>query len=267
MEAATASTLPFVRGALEREINILLINPNSTSYMTENCLKSISQTLPPYVVVHGLTAPRPAPSAVEGHVDGVLSTAACLRAVLPMAAKYDAFLVACFSAHPLITALREEVTQPVMGIMEASLYASRICGSRLSVLTTSERSKVMHENSIWDYGLAKFSVGCEVSHISVLGLEAKPQAEVNAVLGATAKHLVEVKGADCICLGCAGMTEMKNACAEAVGMEQGKAMVIDGVGVGVHFLVALVREGLGTAKGGLYRGAAQDREARNQEWY
>lgn len=267
MEAATATTIPFVRGTSEREINILLINPNSTSHMTESCLKSISQTLPPFVVVHGLTAPRPSPNAVEGYVDGVLSTAACLRAVVPMAEKYDAFLVACFSAHPLIDALREEVIQPVMGIMEASLYASRICGTRLSVLTTSERSKTLHENSIWDYGLSKFSVGCEVSHISVLGLEAKPQAEVNATLGATAKRLVEEKGADCICLGCAGMTGMKEACAEAVGMEQRKAMVIDGVGVGVHFLVALVREGLGTAKGGRYRSAAEDREARSQDWY
>jgi Asp/Glu/hydantoin racemase len=162
------SELPSVTGTSTRTINILLINPNGTSSMTGACLRSLETTLPPYCTVTGLTSPHPTPSAIEGHLDGVLSAAAAIRAVIPIASKYDAFLVACFSAHPLINALREELSGPVIGIMEASLYAARMLGGRLGVVATGGRSKIMHEDAIRYYGLEGFSVGCETTNLGVL---------------------------------------------------------------------------------------------------
>lgn len=161
--------------------------------------------------------------------------------------------------------LREEYTQPTIGIMEAALYASRMCGDKLSVLTTGQRSKFLHADSINTvYGLGHFSVGCEASDVAVLELESKPKEEVYAGLVSAAKKLVE-RGADCICLGCAGMTEMQQVCQEAVGMvEEREVMVVDGVAVGVQFLIGLVREGLGTAKRGSYRSSGVAREKRGE---
>lgn len=262
----TSSSFPRVTGTTQREINILLINPNSSKSMTEACLRSVAPTLPVHVTVHGFTPSQPAPSAVEGRVDGILSSAECLRAIIPIASQYDAFLVACFSAHPLITALREEVTQPVIGIMEAALYASRMCGAKLGVITTSQRSKLLHQKSINDYGFAEYSAGCEAANVAVLELESKPKEEVYSGLVDAAHKLVNEKEADCICLGCAGMTEMRMVCEKAVGMDERQVMVVDGVGMGVHFLASLVRENLGTAKRGEYRSAALGREKRNQDW-
>lgn len=250
-------------------ISILLINPNSTPTMTAACLSSIRSRIPPFVTVYGFTAPAPSPTAIEGHVDAVLSSSSCLRALLPILPHYNAFLIACFSAHPLIPALREEVshTQPVVGIMEAALYASRMCGTALSVLTTSRRSAAMHDQAIrTTYGLGEFSVGCLAAELGVLELESRDQEEVKRVMREKVKVLVKQRRADCVCLGCAGMTEeMGEACREVVG--DGTAMVVDGVGVGVQFLVGLVREGLGTAKGGVYASAKVGREGRGQEWY
>lgn len=91
--------LPTVMGSNQRSIKILLINPNSTQSMTLACLKSLTDTLPTGCIVTGFTAPHPSPSAIEGAVDSVLSTAACIRALKPIATEYDAFLVACFSKH------------------------------------------------------------------------------------------------------------------------------------------------------------------------
>lgn len=239
--------------------------------MTEACLRSVSSTLPPHVTVHGFTAPASAPTAIEGRADAVLSAADCFRALQPIIKdqsqpQFDAFLVACFSAHPLVPMLREEFTQPCVGIMEASLYASRMCGDRLSVITTGQRSRLLHEDSInTTYGLGNFSVGCEAADVSVLELDSLPREEVYAGLASAARRLVE-RGADCICLGCAGMTEMRDACQQAVGMADREVMVVDGVAVGVHFLAGLVSEGLGTAKGGSYRSSAAGRERRGQGW-
>lgn len=263
------SPLPSVTGTCTRPITILLINPNSTPSMTESCLRSIAGTIPPHVTVYGFTAPAAAPSAIEGRADAVLSAADCFRALHPIVndpsqPQFDAFLVACFSAHPLIPMLREEFTMPCIGIMEASLYASRMCGERLSVITTGQRSRFLHEDSInTTYGLGSFSVGCEAADVTVLELESKPKEEVYAGLVNAARRLVD-KGADCICLGCAGMTEMQEMCQKAVGMKEREVMIIDGVAMGVHFLVGLVREGLGTAKRGIYRSAAAGRERRGQ---
>lgn len=269
-----STTLPSVTGTSTRPISILLINPNSTSSMTDACLRSIAPTLPPHVTVHGFTAPSTAPSAIEGRADAVLSSADCFRALRPLLAAsstasstgpshhFDAFLVACFSAHPLIPMLREEYPQPTIGIMEAALYASRMCGDKLSVITTGQRSRFLHADAInTTYGLGHFSVGCEASDVAVLELESKPKEEVYAGLVRAAKKLVD-RGADCICLGCAGMTEMQEVCQEAVGMEEREVMVVDGVAMGVQFLIGLVREGLGTAKRGSYRSSAVAREKR-----
>ncbi|KAI1877369.1 hypothetical protein JX265_003377 [Neoarthrinium moseri] len=257
-----------VTGKSTRHINILLINPNSTGYMTEACLRCVQPTLPGHVTVHGFTCPKPGPSAIEGKVDAVLSAADCFRALAPLLrepGRFDGLLVACFSAHPLIAMLREEYPQPTIGIMEAALYASRMCGHKLGIVTTSERSSVLHTHSISDYGLEAYSAGCETGHVSVLELESKPQEEVYASLVAAANRLVE-KGADCICLGCAGMTGMHEAVSDAVGMAEGKTMVIDGVALGVQFLVALAQESLSTAKGGAFRNSAAGRERRRQDW-
>lgn len=258
-----------VTGQSTRHINILLINPNSTQSMTDSCLKSIKSTLPPHVTVYGFTCPEPGPSAVEGKVDAVISAADSFRALHPLLSadpkRFDGLLVACFSAHPLIAMLREEYEQPVMGIMEAALYASRMCGERVGIVTTSERSAVMHARSTVEYGFGNYSVGCDTGHVSVLELESLPRDVVYAGLSAAAQRLVE-KGADCICLGCAGMTGMREAVSGAVGMDERKAMVVDGVAIGVHFLTALAQESLGTPKSGVYRSSAAGRARRGQQW-
>lgn len=258
--------LPSVTGSSSRAINILLINPNGTSSMTHACLRSLESTLPPYCTVTGFTTPHPTPSAIEGHLDGVLSAAAAIRAVVPIASKYDAFLVACFSAHPLINALREEVSGPVIGIMEAALYSARILGGRFGIIATSGRSKIMHEDAIRYYGLEGFSVGCESTNLGVLELETAPRDKVLDLVGEAARRLVQEKGADCVALGCAGMTDMKIKCQQTVRTRDADVQVIDGVAVGVQILFGLVREGHVTAKGGIYRSAAEGRGARGQTW-
>lgn len=258
--------LPSVTGSSTKSINILLINPNGTSSMTQACLRSLEDTLPPHCTVTGFTAPHPTPNAIEGHLDGVLSAAASIRAVVPIASKYDAFLVACFSAHPLINALREELPGPVIGIMEASLYAARMLGGRLGVVATAYRSKIMHEDAIRNYGLDGFSAGVETTNLGVLELERLPRDKVLGLVGEAARRLVQEKGADCIALGCAGMTEMKLKCEEVVGAKDATAQVIDGVVIGIQFLIALVRGGHVTAKGGVFRSSAEGRKARGQDW-
>lgn len=276
----SSSPLISVTGRSTRQINILLINPNCTASMTEACLRSVENTLPEHVTVHGFTCPGTGPSAVEGRVDATLSAADCFRALAPLlrpsaeeaasTPRFDAFLVACFSAHPLTTMLREEYEQPTIGIQEAAVAAARMCGSRVGFVTTSPRSSALHTHTLSaDLGfvLGDSTAGCETGRVAVLELESRPRHEVYANLAAAARRLVDDRGADALCLGCAGMTGMREAVTEAVAGPGGRDVaVIDGVAMGVQFLAALVREGLGTAKGGAYRSSAEGRMRRGQDW-
>ena len=233
-----------------RKIRVLVANPNATPSMTENCIRMVAPTLPPDVEAVPFTAPKPAPLAIEGNFDSIMSGAAAMRALIPLQARegYDAILVACYSDHSLIRMLREEFDVPVIGIMEASLFAARTLGARFGIVATSARSKVMHEDSSRHYGMDGFCAGVGSCNLGVLDLERRPRAEVLKIMQDVAVDLV-TRGAEALTLGCAGMSDMKAAVEEAVGDD---IQVIDGVVAGVQHLSGLVRMGGKTSKAGMY---------------
>ncbi|ORY09217.1 carbon-nitrogen hydrolase [Clohesyomyces aquaticus] len=248
--------------AFKKTYRILLCNPNATEFMTKACLEMVRPTLPPDVSVYGFTAPKPAPSAIEGNFDNIMSGAAAARAVIPLANQFDAFLVACYSDHALIRMLREELSQPVIGIMEASLLAARTIGSRFGIISVSNRSKYMMEDAARHYGLDAFCTGVGTCGLGVLELDSKPEKEVLGIMCDVGKELVE-KGADVLTLGCAGMANMKSVVEKAVGED---VQVVDGVVAGVHHLVGLCRARFTTAKRGMYASSAAGRKKRGQQY-
>ena len=232
--------------------------------MTDNCVKMVQATLPSDVEVIGFTAPAPAPSTIEGNFDSVMSSAASMRAIMAIQQRegYDALLVACYSDHALVKMLREEYDKPVIGIMEASLFAARTLAARFGIVATSNRSKVMHQDAVRHYGMEGFCAGVASCDLGVLDLERKPRAQVLGTMQTAAKELV-AQGAEVLTLGCAGMTDMKAAVEEAVGED---VQVVDGVVAGVHHLTGLVRMGGKTAKAGLYASSSKGRKLRGQSY-
>ena len=248
--------------AKPKQIRILLCNPNSTAEMTRACVDMVLPTLSSNVVLVGCTALEPAPSAVEGKFDDIMSAAVAVQGILQHADQFDAFLVACYSDHALIKMLREELTQPVVGIMEASLFAARTLGSRFGIICSGPRSRYTLEDTVRSSGFANFCVGVRSCDLGVLGLKEKPRQEVLRIMGQVGEELVG-DGADVILLGCAGMADLKSAVEEAVGED---VQVIDGVVAGVHHLIGLCRMGTRTAKKGAYASSAAARQRRGQDW-
>jgi Asp/Glu/hydantoin racemase len=99
----------------------LIINPNTSTHMTSALVPILENlgysdvhfdyftapeneivTLPDGRVIHGV------PSINSGE-DSVLSALHCRQFVEPLVSKYDAFLVACYSAHPLVGMIREAI--------------------------------------------------------------------------------------------------------------------------------------------------------------
>lgn len=243
---------------------ILLINPNSTKLMTFNCIKMVEQFVPPDAIVYGYTAPQTAPTTVEGHLDGVISSADVMRDAYKLIAYVDACLVACFSEHPLVNCIREEFDVPVCGIMEAAIYSAKIIGGRFGIITTVYRSQIRHEDGVKNYGISNGCAGLLSTGLKVAELHTKPREEVLEIMRNVATKLVKEKEADTLLLGCAGMTDMKLAVEEAV--KPYGVIVIDGVVAGVNILSGLVRSGLQTSKRGLFCSSLESRTARGQTW-
>ena len=209
--------------------------------MTEAMLHSLKPNIPPNVELTAYTAPYPAPTAIESVTDAIMSTEAVLRDLAKHAASngetvqnYDGMIVACFSKHPLIDALRESYDVPVIGIMEASIYVARMLGGRFGIVATAQRSKINQDDCIAAYGMTHFYVGSEATHLGVLELDSRPKEEVAKRVAHCARALV-MKGADTILLGCAGMADMIRAAKDAVRDEDGRRTVnvIDTVEAGL----------------------------------
>ncbi|WFD28134.1 hypothetical protein MNAN1_003140 [Malassezia nana] len=160
------------------------------------------QAIPPhadYDLDYFTASPASAPMSIEGMYDSVVSAAACLVELEPCLEKYDGFVVACFSAHPLCHVLREKTTAPVMSILSAPLLLASTLGGKVSILTTSPRWVPLLEHDVQSLGLSSLCHRIASSGLRVLELESLPREQVLETLGRIAREdLVERDGSDVI---------------------------------------------------------------------
>lgn len=249
----------------QKVIKVLLINPNSNQNMTLNCLRMIEPSLPIDTIVYGYTAPKgKGPTTIEGHLDGVISATSVMRDAYDLISQVDCCLVACFSDHPLTNCIREEFEKPTCGIMEAAIYSARMIGGRFGIVATLYRSEIRHYDAVRNMGMQGFCAGLLSTGLKVGELETKPRKEVLNLMEEVAESLVYEKDADTLILGCAGMSDMKEAVEKKVSKEN--VQVIDGIVCGVNILSGLVRSGLKTSKRGLFCSSKDSRDSRNQDY-
>jgi Asp/Glu/hydantoin racemase len=193
------------------------------------------------------------PSSIDGARTSIISAMAALGPLIQGNALtgHDGFLVACYSAHPLVECLREMTPKPVMGIFQASIFWALSLGSRFGIVTTNQR---------WNYILTKSVhelIGSNPAFARVLctGFSAaevhgeQHRNQVQRAMAEAALRLVREDKCDIIILGCAGMTGLEQTVREAVGRN---VTIIDGVTAGVHMLAGLIHAGQMTSGAGAY---------------
>lgn len=145
------------------KIQLLLINPNSTSTFTQDVARHLHPRLPTDVGITFYTPPPEAPASIDGPLDGIISTAVILKdlelqpkgqavnapedssGASRLATSYSGIVVACFSAHPLVPVLKEllagyDKPPPVLGILESSVLAALQLGPTFGIATTGPRT-------------------------------------------------------------------------------------------------------------------------------
>ncbi|KAA8651771.1 hypothetical protein EYZ11_000004 [Aspergillus tanneri] len=138
---------------VERRYSILIVNPNTSTHMTESLIPILENLNFSDVLFDFFTAPSKPVTLPDGRIidgvpsinsgeDSVKSALHCMPFLEPLIRQYDGFLVACYSAHPLVGMLKtaianlginaltggtlgpEGTRKYVTGIFEASVVTS-----------------------------------------------------------------------------------------------------------------------------------------------
>ena len=207
-------------------MRILIINPNTTSEMTEiigNAARACAKSPEAIRAVN----PDSGPASIQGPEDGELALPGLFRVFereVLEADRYDAVVVACFDDTGLWQ-LRQNSPVPVIGIGEAGYQVAMLLGRRFSVVTTLDVSVPVLEDNIKRYGFATRCARVRASGIPVLEADsdrsfARIESEVWAAF--------EQDDIQSVVLGCAGMANL----AEQLTIRFGKP-VIDGVAAAI----------------------------------
>ena len=223
-------------------MKILLINPNTTQEFTDRILSIAQRYAAPSTEVAAMT-PAYGPRSIESIYDELLSSMGTLELALSKLDEYDGFVIACYSDHPTIYALREVTDKPVLGIAEASMYMACMLGHKFSVVTTNEEWEPLLMDAVNHYGLADRCSSVRSTGMPVLALESASPEETYQMILTASKRAIDQDGAEVICLGCAGMTGMDKALENDLNVP-----VIDGVVSALKLIEGMVGYGVHTSK-------------------
>lgn len=207
---------------------------------------------PPGTMVQYYTS-ADGPPCIDGVRTSIHSSSAALGPLIQGNAlgSHDGFLVACYSAHPLVECLREMTTKPVMGIFQASVFWALSLGGRFGIVTTNRKWNYILTKSVHDL-IGSNPAFAKVVCTGFTAAEVHGEAHRNQVqraMAEAAKKLVTEDNCDIIILGCAGMSGLEQTIREAVGP---KVTIVDGVVAGVHMLAGLIHSGQQTSNAGAY---------------
>jgi len=227
-------------------MRLLVVNPNTSTEMTTAIQRAADAAAGPGCVVETVQATA-GPRSIEGVFDEATSLMGTLEWVVRRD-DVDAYVFACFSAHPVIDAARELSRKPALGIAEAGMTLANLLGHRFSVVTTSPRWKPLLEDAVRKYGYESRCASVRSSGLAVLDLDALPHEDVVDTLVTEARRAVREDGAESIVLGCAGMADLEARLRDALDVP-----IIESVAAGVTLAASLVRLGLATSKVGVYQ--------------
>ena len=224
-------------------MRILVINPNTTTRMTETIGASARAAASKGTEIIAVN-PTKGPPSIEGHYDEAVSVIGMLEEIRRGEQEgYDGYVIACFG-DPGLNAAREIASGPVIGIAEAAFHAASFLATGFSVVTTLGRTRIIARHLLDRYGMGQLCRNIRATEIAVLDLE-DASANARGAIVSECRNAVEEDLAGAIVLGCAGMTDFAREISEQVGVP-----VIDGVPAAVKFVEALVAMGLRTSKHG-----------------
>lgn len=184
---------------------VIIINPNSTSSMTDAMLAQARRAAPE-LAFEGWTS-HEGPPAIQGAADGETARAPLLRLVKQASSQgAGGIIVGCFDDTALEDAA-DLADCPVIGIGQASYHYAALRNWRFSVVTTLSVSTPVIQSNIERFGFNHLVSKVRASEIPVLELEANTSL-AGKVVAQEALVAQQEDDISAVILGCAGMVEI-----------------------------------------------------------
>ncbi|WP_240895074.1 aspartate/glutamate racemase family protein [Kineococcus siccus] len=237
---APPAPAPSRDGAGAPRCTVLVVNVNTSEAVTATIRASAVAAAGPGTEVVALT-PQFGPASVESNFESYLAAVAVMDRVATYEGPFDAVVHAGFGEHGR-EGLQDLLDVPVVDITEAAAHTACLLGRTFGVVTSLDRAAPAIEDRLLLAGLAGRCSGVRAVDLPVLDLEADPRATAAAFV-AQARRCVEEDGAEVVCLGCAGLSDVADAVRDALDVP-----VVDGVAAAVRLAESLVALGLRTSK-------------------
>ncbi|MEX3845478.1 aspartate/glutamate racemase family protein [Paraburkholderia sp. BR10882] len=194
--------------------SVYVINPNSLVAVTDTISRAVKSAIGDCPLPFRFVTLADAPPGIMTQRDADIAA--------PLVANFidgidDAagFIVACYS-DPGVFAAREITSVPVLGIGDAGLVAALRLGKRPGVIAVSGAGIDRHWRYYRTLGIAQTIAGERSIDLTVA-----ESANRNRAMGRLIEvggMLRDLDGADVVVLGCAGMTEMRDALEKELGV-------------------------------------------------
>lgn len=156
------------------------------------------------------------PSIIEQHYDDIWAELpALLLAEQAEQEGFDGVLVYC-AGDPAVRAIRESLTIPTVGLLEASVHLAYILGRRFSVITTLDAGVIATEDLLRLYDCRSRCASIRVLGMTVQELE--NQDKTVTTLFQEAELAVKEDHADVLILGCGMMMGPMETITERLGI-------------------------------------------------
>jgi len=156
------------------------------------------------------------PPVIEQHYDDIWAELpTLLEAEKAEREGYDGVLIQC-AGDPAVRAIREKLSIPTVGLMEAAVHLAYILGRRFSIITTLEAGVAATEDLLRLYDCTTRCVS-----IRVLGLTVQELMDKEKTFDATLREAdisVKQDRADVLIMGCALMTGLQDVIMERLGV-------------------------------------------------
>lgn len=222
-------------------MRIKVINPNTTGSMTDKIAAAARAVAATGTEIIAATS-RSGAVSIEGHYDEAMSIVGLVDEIRDGPGAH-AYIIACFG-DPGLLAAREITASPVLGIAEAAMHAATFVATGFSIVTTLERTRIIAEHLVRNYGMEHHCRRVRATDIPVLELD-NPGSNARALILKECERALSEDKSGAIVLGCAGMADLTRFLEEKL-----QVPVIDGVVAAVKFAEALVGMGLKTSKRG-----------------
>ncbi|MEE0740744.1 MAG: aspartate/glutamate racemase family protein [Emergencia sp.] len=179
-------------------MKILFVNPNSSALIT-NILRKEAEKYAGENLIIDVTACADVPTAIETRYDELLAGSQVVKLLQDMQGEYDGAVIGCF-ADPGLSAARDLLGIPVVGLYESSSFFAKFHGGGYSIIASGDYRDI----SAWHGSIRAIGDSQNVTSIRCLNSTVEDAAgESDEKICKLIERCKVEDGAEAIILGCA----------------------------------------------------------------